>query len=361
MLQDKKEENEGKHEYMKTINNGMKKRLTMTFALLLTLALLLTGCTPNVAQTEATAAPEATATAETTAAVEATAAPDAAVSSEVLNIGILPAESAIPIILALEKGFFEEAGLTVSIKAFSSPNDRNVAVQAKELDGVIGDVMTGAAFVDNGIPMKITSDISEDFKILSSPNSGITEMKDLAGKKVSLVKNFILEYIMDQFAAEGGFTYEIVEIPSFSGRAEALMADQVDGVVFTEPQAGMLVSQGAHLLGSSKTAGIKGGTLLFTDETINNRPADIRVFYQAYNKAVDYMNSTDVAEYSEILTNYQFPAAIGDYLSGMYGTFQHAGVIAQDQFDNIIVWTKDKGLISKTYAYDELTDFSFIQ
>ena len=321
----------------------MKKRFAMIVALMMTVAILLFGCAPEAAQTDATAEP------------------DAAVSGEVLTIGILPAESAIPIILALEKGYFEEAGLTVSIKTFSSPNDRNVAVQAKELDGVIGDVMTGAAFVDKGIPMKITSDISEDFKILSSPNSGITEMKDLAGKKISLVKNFILEYIMDQFAAKDGFTYEIVEIPSFSGRAEALMADQIDGVVFTEPQAGMLASQGAHLLGSSKTAGIKGGTLLFTQDAIDSRPADIRAFYQAYNKAVDHMNSTDVAQYSDILANYQFPAAIGDYLSGMYGTFQHAGVIAQDQFDSIIAWTKEKGLIEKTYSYDELTDFSFIQ
>lgn len=318
-----------------TKNNCIKKRLAMALTLLLTLALLLSGCTPKAAE--------------------------AAVSGKVLNIGILPAESAIPIILALEKGFFEEAGLQVSIKTFSSPNDRNVAVQANELDGVIGDVMTGAAFVDKGIPMKITSDISEDFKILSSPNSVIMKMEDLAGKKVSLVKNFILEYIMDQFAAEYGFTYEIVEIPSFSGRAEALMADQVDAVVFTEPQAGMLVQQGAHLLGSSKTAGIKGGTVLFTQDAINNRPADIKAFYQAYNKAVDYMNTTDVAQYSEILANYQFPAAIGDYLSGMYGTFQHAGVIAQDQFDSIVSWTKDKGLIGKTYSYDELTDFTFIQ
>lgn len=339
----------------------MKKRLTMICSLLLSLALLLAGCAPKAAEAPVTAAPEATATAEATNVTEATTAPENTVSGETLNIGILPAESAIPIILALEEGFFEEAGLQVSIKTFSSPNDRNVAVQAKELDGVIGDVMTGAAFVDSGIPMKITSDISEDFKILSSPNSGITQMADLAGKKVSLVKNFILEYIMDQFAAEDGFTYEIVEIPSFSGRAEALMADQVDAVVFTEPQAGMLAQQGAHILGSSKTAGIKGGTLMFTEDAINNRPGDIQAFYQAYNKAVDYMNSTDVAEYSDILANYQFPAAIGDYLSGMYGTFQHAGVIAQDQFDSIISWTKDKGLVGKIYTYDELTDFSFIQ
>ena len=137
---------------------------------------------------------------------------------------VLAAESAIPMILAKEKGFFEEEGVNVSIKSFSSPKDRNVAVQAKELDATIGDVMTEASFKQNGINMKITSDISEDFKILSSPNSGITEMAQLNDKKVSLVPNFILEYIMDEFAKKDDFTYEVVEIQSFSGRAEALLS-----------------------------------------------------------------------------------------------------------------------------------------
>lgn len=277
------------------------------------------------------------------------------------TVGILPAESAIPMILAKEKGYFEDEGIKVSIKSFASPNDRNVALQSKELDATIADVMTEASFKENGIDMKITSDISEDFKILSSPDSGITDMKDLAGKKISLVKNFILEYIMDQFAAQYGFTYEVVEIPSFSGRSEALLSNQIDGVVFTEPQAGMLVSQGAHLLGSSKEAGIKGGALMFTDDMINNRPGDVKAFYKAYNKAIDYMNQTDASEYSSILTDYQFPEAISTYLTSIAKSFQYAGTIDQDQFDSIIAWTKDKGQITKDYTYEDLTDFTFIK
>ncbi|MDF2540504.1 MAG: metal transporter substrate-binding protein [Herbinix sp.] len=282
-------------------------------------------------------------------------------SGEEFTVGLLPAESAIPIILAKEKGFFEEEGISVALQVFSSPNDRNVAVQAKELDAVIGDVMTEATFRENGITMKITSDISEDFKILSSPDSGILEMKDFSGKSISLVPNFILEYIMDEFAAEYNFSYEIIEIPSFAGRSEALMSNQIDGVVFTEPQAGMLVAQGAHLLGSSKEAGIKGGTLLFTDQMITDKPGDIKAFYRGYNKAIDYMNQTEVSEYSSILTDYQFPEAIGNYLSSRTDDFPYAGTIAQDQFDRIISWTKDKGQISKSYTYEELTDFSFLK
>jgi NitT/TauT family transport system substrate-binding protein len=73
------------------------------------------------------------------------------------------------------------------------------------------------------------------------------------------------------------------------------------------------------------------------------------------------MNSTDVDEYSSILTNYQFPDSIGNYLTGMIGDFEYAGVIDQDRFDKIITWTKDKGMISKIYTYEELTDFTFLE
>jgi len=280
-------------------------------------------------------------------------------SGEELTIGILPAESAIPIILAKENGYFAKEGINVSIKSFSAPTDRNVAIQASELDGTIADVMTAAAFMENGIKMKITSDISEDFKILSSPNSGITEMKDLNGKNVSLVPNFILEYIMDDFAAKEDFTYNIVEIPSFSGRAEALIADKVDGVVYTEPQASMLVSQGAHLLGSSADAGIKGGTILFSEEMVSSKSADIKAFYKAYNEAIDYMNNTKAEEYGDILTKYQFPDAMSNYLSTKEN-FPYAGAVPKDSFDSIVQWTKAKGQIKKNYSYEELTDFTLL-
>lgn len=282
-------------------------------------------------------------------------------TGETVSVGILPAESAIPIIIAKENGYFQEEGVVVTIKSFSSPNDRNVAVQSRELDATIGDVMTDATFKQNGINMKITSDISEDFKILSSPESGITAMEGLNGKNISLVPNFLLEYIMDKIATENNFTYEIVEIPSFSGRAEALLSSQIDGVVFTEPQAGMLVTQGANLLGSSKEAGIKGGTIQFMEEVINNRPGDIAAFYRAYNKAIDYMNSTDVSEYSNILSDYGFPESISSYLSNITDDFKYASVIEKEQFDDIINWTVSKGQIATNYTYEELTDFSYLE
>lgn len=298
---------------------------------------------------------------QSTSATDTSTAETQKVTDQTLKIGVLPAESAIPIILAKEEGFFKDLGLNVEIKAFTSPNDRNVAIQAKELDATISDVMTEATFKQNGIDMTITSDILEDFKILASPNSGIKEMKDFDGKKVTLVPNFILEYIMDQFAKKDDFTYKIVDIPSFSARSEALLNDQVDGAVYTEPQASMLASQGAVILGSSKEAGIKGGTIQFMDKVLDKRPQDVQAFYTAYNQAIDFMNEHKASEYADILADYQFPEAMSTYLDSQKEKYPHAQAVPKDQFENIIAWTKEKRQIDSSYSYKDLTDFGYLK
>lgn len=277
-----------------------------------------------------------------------------------IKFGLLPAESAIPIIVAKEQGFYEEEGVNVELISFNSPNDRNVAVQAGEIDAIIGDIMTSLTFHEAGFNMKITSDINEDFKLLTSPNSGIDNFQKLDGKSVSIVPNFVLEYIMDKMAEENNIEYETIVIPSFTARFEALLADQIDGVIFTEPQATLLVSEGVNLLASSKEYSIKAGTLLFNGEILKEQSEEVKAFYRAYNKAIDYMNETDPSEYSEKLSEYGFPPAINEYLkSGI--EYTKAGEITQESFDNVLEWTKAKGLVQNDYTLEEVSDFSYIE
>ncbi|WP_088810346.1 MULTISPECIES: ABC transporter substrate-binding protein [Listeria] len=277
-----------------------------------------------------------------------------------LRFGTLPAESAIPIILAKEKGFFEEEKVNVEITPFNAPNDRNVAAQAGKIDGMIGDVMTALSMRDGGMDFTITSDINEDFKLLSSPDSGITDIKQLDGKEVSLVPKFLLEYIMDEMAAENDISYKIVQIPSISARYEALLNNQVDSVIFTEPQATLLEKNGAHVLGSSAEYGIKGGTISFASDVVKSREADISAFYRAYNKGVAYMNEHDAADYADILKTYKFPDAMTSYLENKEEDYTKAQKVSKKQFDSIEKWTKEKEMIQKDYSYDEMTDFSML-
>lgn len=281
-------------------------------------------------------------------------------ASKTLKFGLLPAESAIPIIVAKEKEFFEKEGVNVELLPFNAPNDRNVAVQAGKLDATIADVMTSLTFHEAGVNMKITSDINEDFKLLTSPKSGIDSFEKLNGKDVSIVPNFVLEYIMDEMAKKNNITYKTVVIPSFTARFEAILADKISGVIFTEPQAGMLVSQGAKLLATSKEYNLKAGTLMFDEKVLKDNQKEVKAFYKAYNKAVEYMNTTNASEYSQILSKYGFPDAIGKYLSSGV-KYEKAGKITPETFSSVLEWTKKKGLVKKDYKFEDVSNFKFIE
>lgn len=277
-----------------------------------------------------------------------------------IRFGLLPAESAIPFIVAKEQGFFEKEGLKVELTMFNSPNDRNVAVQGKQLDGTIADVMTGLSLNDGGFKMKITSDINEDFKLLTSPNSGIDSFQKLDKKDVSLVPNFVLEYIMDKMAEKNNITYSVVNIPSIPARFEALLADKISGVMFTEPQATQLKEKGAKVLASSKEYNIKAGAVLFDENTINNNGDGIKAFYRAYNKAVDLINTESVEKYGNYLNKYTFSDTIKDYLNSG-AKYEKASQIPKETFEDVLKWTKTKNTVKNDYKYEDVSNFNFIK
>ncbi|MTI67900.1 MAG: transporter substrate-binding domain-containing protein [Firmicutes bacterium] len=282
------------------------------------------------------------------------------VIKEEIKFGVLPAEGAIPIIVAHDKGYFEKEGLKVEVVPFNSPNERNVAVQTGKIDGIIADIMTSLTYHDAGFNMKITSDINEDFKLLTAPNSGIDSFEKLNNKEVSLVPNFVLEYIMDEMAKENNIKYKTVVIPSIPTRFEALLSNQVDSVIFTEPQASMLSKKGGNVLASSKEYGIKAGAILFNEKVTNENKGAIKAFYRGYNKAVEYINNTDAKEYSKVLTNYGFPNTIKGYLNNN-SDYKKANKLDKETFRSVLEWTKSKGIVKKDYTFEDISNFNFIK
>lgn len=277
-----------------------------------------------------------------------------------LRFGILPAKPSFPVIIAEEKGFFEEENLEIEVIPFSSPNDRNVALQAKKIDGGIADIMTALQFKRSGFEIVITSDINEDFKLLSSAESQISNINELDDKTVSLVPGFVLEYIMDEMAAENNIEYEIVSVPSIPTRFELLLANKVDSVIFTEPQASMLAARGANVIAGSEEYGIKAGTIIFNQQVLDNRAADIKAFYKAYNRAVEYLNSANPEDYSSSLSNYGIPKEITRFLKGNL-KYKKAAEISAESYKSVWKWSSAKEDYNQSYSLEDISDFSYIK
>ena len=105
---------------------------------------------------------------------------------ETLRIGVMPSVDHLPLAIAQEQHYFDSLGLNVELVRFTSPMERDAALQAGELDGTISDYTTVMTQNAKGLSVKLLSSTDGLFSFIVNPKSGINTLADLKGKKVAL-------------------------------------------------------------------------------------------------------------------------------------------------------------------------------
>lgn len=282
---------------------------------------------------------------------------------ETITIGVLPDVDSIPFIIAQEKGFFQEEGLTMNLEHFKSPVDRDSALQSGNLDGAISDVLAAAFANDNDFKVKIVSMTNGSYKLLMHKDSEITDLQGLKGKDVAISKNTIIEYTTDQMLMEGGLTGEDIHkvvIPKIPARLEMLQNGKIDGATLPEPLASIAIKSGAKLLNSSDRLGINPGVLMFTAQSVEEKSQEIEAMFRAYNKAIDYLNKESVASYMDILIEKAgLPEAVRDVME--LPNYTEAALPTEKDVVDVIEWLYDKGLIQNKYDFQDLVEEKFVR
>ena len=73
-----------------------------------------------------------------------------------LTVGVMGSIDAVPLVIAEQNGYFEEEGGDLDLQIFKAANDRDAALQAGELDGVLCDETAISIYQNSDIDMKIT-------------------------------------------------------------------------------------------------------------------------------------------------------------------------------------------------------------
>lgn len=280
-----------------------------------------------------------------------------------LTIGTMPDVDSIPFIIAQEKGYFAQEGLTVQIKPFKSAMDRDSALQSGNLDGAISDMLAVAFAKEGGFNVKITSLTNGSYKLIASPNEKAETMADLAGKDIAVSKNTIIEYVIDKILVENKMNEEQINkvvIPQIPTRLEMLSNGKLAAATLPEPMASIAMKNGGKLINSSDKLGINPGVLMFTTKSVHEKKAELEAMYRAYNKAIDYLNNEPKEKYIDLLIEKGgFPPSVKDSL--VLPTYKKANKPTETDIDSCIAWLKGKNLIKQTYSYQDLVDDTFIQ
>lgn len=201
-----------------------------------------------------------------------------------LTVGIMPAVDSAPLLLAEEKGFFEELGLQVELQLFNNPQDRQSALQTSAIDGAITDLIAVATNVEGGFDIKATTMTNGMFPVLSK--EGAAEKTDIkVGMMEVSVTNFLIdEWLSDQYNIEKVF---INDIPA---RLAAIGSGQLDMGLFPEPLASMGELNGLIKNIYQPESGFCPDVIVFTGKALEEKEEAIQLFHQAYDQAVVAIN-----------------------------------------------------------------------
>ncbi len=273
-----------------------------------------------------------------------------------LTIGVMPDTDSIPFLIAAQQGYFEQEGLKVNIEHFKSAMDRDAALQSGNLDGAVSDMLAVGFARDGGFDVRVTSLTDGSYKLIAGKNTTAQKAADLAGQDVAVSRNTIIEYVTDQILAHDGLTGDSINkviIPKIPTRLEMLQNGKLAAATLPEPMASIAVHNGCRYITGSDELGINPGVIMFTQQATTDKKAEIQAMYRAYNKAVDYLNTTDRAEYIDaVIEASGFPAEAKEALR--LPRYSQATLPKESDVKDCLAWLVQKDLIHGNYSYNDI-------
>jgi len=274
-----------------------------------------------------------------------------------LRVGIMPDADSLPFMFARDYGFFEREKVPVELIIFSSPLERDAAIQAGQLDGAISDLLAAAFLNAGGYDFKVTSVTDGRYGIAASAQSGIKTLTGLRGKRIGLSTNTIIQYTVDAQLEAAGVSmseYTAAAIPRMPLRLEMLQTGQIEAASLPEPLLTAAAAQGAILLSTTDASGIDAGVMLFSKKSLDTKLDLIKAFYRAYYKAASQINSNPDACRDYLVEKAAFPSAIKDAYRFVH--YRKPCLPGEDQIKKVINWLKARKLLNAELSYADLTD-----
>jgi NitT/TauT family transport system substrate-binding protein len=267
-------------------------------------------------------------------------------TGKTLTIGALSSIDVMPFVIADQQGYFKKAGVDFKLELFKSAKDRDAAFQAGTLDGICCDEVAVCIYQNAGTDLKITGMTDGEYVLVAGKGSGIKSLADIKGKSVAISEKTLIEYTLDTILTKSGMLAADVKktaVPAVPTRLEMLNAGKLDAALLPEPYATLAINDGGIKLASATGIGLYPSVIAFTSSVITARHSDIAAMYKAYNDAVDYLNSTPIASYEDLLIK-----TVG-YPEDMRGKivlpkFTKDNMPKQGDLQAVIGWAAAKGL-----------------
>ena len=261
---------------------------------------------------------------------------------------------------------FEKHGLDVEIIEFQSASDQSVAYEAGELDGMMTDMIVQSLInkssAEDGmktVAMAFGGDASEGrFIVASSPDSGISAPEQLAGSKIGISENTMMEYLVGRYLEDLGVdlaSVEMVNIPKLTLRLDLLMeGSDIQAAILPDPLAIEAESRGCGTVIDDTKLGKNYSQSVVTlrKTLIEDGTGTLDAFRAAYNEAIGMINANPDA----YLDLFYEKANVAEPLQGKYAVPSYTPdcVPTEEDVASIEEFMVKKGLLDSPFTYEEM-------
>jgi NitT/TauT family transport system substrate-binding protein len=278
-----------------------------------------------------------------------------------IAFGTLPVLQALPLLVAAEKGFFKDQGLSVNLVRFNSAMEKDVALSAGQIAGYFGDIMTPVVLKANKTPVKMVATIFNTpksqrmFAIVASPKHLNRSIAELAAEGIAVSSNTVMEYLVVRLLKERSIPEDrlkMVEIKNIPIRLQMLLSGQIAAAILPEPLATLAEQKGGKAVIDDAGAGLSATILAYNELFLADHPAGVRAFLTAVEKASQYINS----HHNEVRSIMNRECRIPEPLQTAFPIPQFLKLTLPDnnQVMDVYRWLRGKNIIKVELRYNQM-------
>jgi NitT/TauT family transport system substrate-binding protein len=217
-------------------------------------------------------------------------------AAEPLKIGYSDWPGFVAWEVAIEKGWFKEAGVDVTFEWFDYVASMD-AFAAGKLDGVgmtNGDALVLGSIGAKSVMFMVTDYSNGNDMIIARP--GINSMTELKGMKIGVEVGFVGHLLLLDALERVGLSeddVELINVPT-NETPQVLASGDVDAIVAWQPSSGqaLLAAPGSKAIATSKEApGLIYDMYVASPSSYANRKADWEKVVKVWYRVVEFVNS----------------------------------------------------------------------
>lgn len=289
-------------------------------------------------------------------------------TSETLRMALLPIMDVLPFHVADQNGYFKEASIEIELVPVKSAQERDTLMQTGQVDGMLTDLLSPVLFNQDEsqiMAIRTTRKVypnSPLFRLLAAPGSQAQPPTDLAGVKIGISHNTVIEYITDRMLENAGLPPDQIatqEVSAIPVRFELLINGEIPAATLPDPLASGAVAAGAILIvDDTSVPNLSQSILAFSTKSLAAKPGAVRAFLLAWEKAVKELNTNPDEYHGLLIEKGRVPESI-------QGTFQmpsfpEASVPTPEQLADVVQWALAKELIENEIPYERMVDDSYL-